>query len=96
MTHFHMNAWTPDETALPKVFKIKLVDAGADGIVFQNIRFCDLHGSENGLLERIFEKAGVPCLRLEREYGPLAEAGRLRMRLDAFMERLDRKGRHEA
>jgi len=71
-------------------------DAGADGIVFQNIRFCDLHGSENGLLERIFEKAGVPCLRLEREYGPLAEAGRLRMRLDAFMERLDRKGRHEA
>jgi hypothetical protein len=33
MTHFHMNAWTPDETAVPKVFKIKLVDAGADGIV---------------------------------------------------------------
>jgi len=31
MTHFHMNIWTPDATALPAVFKIKLVDFGADG-----------------------------------------------------------------
>jgi len=70
--------------------------AGAQGVVFQNIRFCDLHGSENGLLERAFEKAGLPCLRLEREYGILAETGRLRMRLAAFMERLDSRGDHAA
>ncbi|MFO8145142.1 MAG: hypothetical protein R6T89_05390 [Candidatus Syntrophosphaera sp.] len=31
MTHFHMDIWTPDPTALPAVFKIKLVDFGADG-----------------------------------------------------------------
>ena len=31
MTHFHMDMWTPDETADPAVFKIKLVDFGADG-----------------------------------------------------------------
>ncbi len=31
MTHFHMDFWTPDETADPAVFKIKLVDFGADG-----------------------------------------------------------------
>ena len=70
--------------------------AGVRGVVFQNIRFCDLHGSENGLLERAFEKAGLPCLRLEREYGILAETGRLRMRLAAFMERLDSRGDHAA
>lgn len=32
MTHFHMHIWTPDATAMPAVFKIKLVDFGADGV----------------------------------------------------------------
>jgi hypothetical protein len=31
MTHFHMDIWTADPTALPAIFKIKLVDFGADG-----------------------------------------------------------------
>ncbi|MBD3401389.1 hypothetical protein GF420_00725 [candidate division GN15 bacterium] len=31
MTHFHMDIWTPDPTAAPAVFRIKLVDFGADG-----------------------------------------------------------------
>jgi len=60
----------------------------ADGVILQNIRFCDLHGSENGIFERDLEAEGIPCMRLEREYGPLVESGRLRMRIDAFMERL--------
>ena len=31
MTHFHMDLWTPDATADPAAFKVKLVDFGADG-----------------------------------------------------------------
>jgi hypothetical protein len=31
MTHFYMDIWTPDPTADPAVFKVKLVDFGADG-----------------------------------------------------------------
>ena len=31
---------------------------------------------------------GIPCLKLEREYGPMAEEGRIKMRVDAFMENL--------
>lgn len=64
--------------------------AAIDGVILQNIRFCDLHGAENSLLERDLLAAGVPCLRLEREEGPLVETGRLRIRLDAFLERLAR------
>jgi len=63
-------------------------NASVDGVILQNVRFCDLHGSENGVLERDLEAAGIPCIRLEREYGPLVETGRIRMRLDAFMERI--------
>jgi bcr-type benzoyl-CoA reductase subunit C len=62
--------------------------AKVDGIILQNVRFCDLHGSENGVFERDLEAAGIPCMRLEREYGPLVETGRIRMRIDAFMERI--------
>ncbi len=59
-----------------------------DGVIMQNIRFCDLHGTENGLLERDLEKIGIPAMRLEREYGPLVERNRIIMRLDAFFERI--------
>ena len=31
MTHFHIDIWTPDPTAAPAVFKVKLVDFGANG-----------------------------------------------------------------
>jgi len=31
MTHFHFDFWTPDPTADPAVFKVKLVDFGSDG-----------------------------------------------------------------
>lgn len=62
--------------------------AAIDGVVLQNIRFCDLHGSENSLFERDLEARGIPCLKIEREYGPLVETGRIRMRLEAFLERL--------
>ena len=59
-----------------------------DGVIMQNIRFCDLHGSENGLFERDLEKNGLSALRIEREYGPLVDRGRLKMRVDAFVEQL--------
>ena len=59
-----------------------------DGVIMQNIRFCDLHGSENGLFERDLEESNLPALRIEREYGPLVDRGRLKMRVDAFIEQL--------
>ncbi|MBN2283036.1 MAG: 2-hydroxyacyl-CoA dehydratase [Deltaproteobacteria bacterium] len=71
-----------------QVLRRRIREARVDGVILQNIRFCDLHGSENGIFERDLEAEGVPCMRIEREYGPLVETGRLKMRIDAFMERL--------
>jgi len=70
----------------------RIKNLNADGVIMQNIRFCDLHGTENGLLERDFEKNNIPSLRIEREYGPLTETGRLKMRFDAFIEQLKTAG----
>ena len=69
----------------------KAKKAKIDGVILQNIRFCDLHGSENGLFERDLEAKGIPCMRLEREYGPLVETGRMKMRVDAFLERIEQR-----
>ena len=68
--------------------KEKAEKAKVDGVILQNIRFCDLHGSENSLFERDLEAVGIPCMKMEREYGPLVETGRIKMRIDAFLERI--------
>ena len=73
--------------------KNKIQQAKVDGVVMQNIRFCDLHGAENSLYERDLEAMGIPCLKLEREYGPMADSGRMKLRLTAFLERIAREKR---
>jgi benzoyl-CoA reductase subunit C len=62
-----------------------------DGVVMQNIRFCDLHGAENALFARDLDKIGVPSLRVEREYGPHIDAGRMKLRINAFLEQISGK-----
>ncbi len=69
----------------------KIKRLGVDGVVMQNIRFCDLHGAENSLFEKDLEAMGIPCIRIEREYGPLTETGRIKLRMNAFMDRISSK-----
>lgn len=64
--------------------------ARVDGVILEHIKFCDLHGADNALLKRDLEEAGIPAIELERQYGPLADAGRIRTRAQAFIERIGR------
>ncbi len=73
------------------MLKERIADSQAQGVIMQNIRFCDLHGAENALFERDLEAMGIPCLRVEREYGPHIDAGRMKLRINAFLERIDAK-----
>ena len=70
--------------------KDRIQEAGVKGAILENIKFCDLHGTENALLKNDLENEGIPVIELERQYGPLADAGRLKTRIQAFLERLDR------
>jgi bcr-type benzoyl-CoA reductase subunit C len=71
------------------MLKERIASSQAQGVIMQNIRFCDLHGAENALFERDLEAMGIPCLRVEREYGPHIDAGRMKLRINAFLERID-------
>lgn len=63
-------------------------DSAADGAVFFNNKFCDIHGIENVRLRMDLEKDGIPVLLLEKEYGAAADIGRLKTRVQAFLERI--------
>jgi benzoyl-CoA reductase/2-hydroxyglutaryl-CoA dehydratase subunit BcrC/BadD/HgdB len=60
----------------------------ADGAILEYIKFCDQHGTDNALLKYNLEKENIPVIELERQYGPLADAGRVRTRVQAFLERI--------
>lgn len=62
--------------------------AGAEGVILLNNKFCDLHGFDNALLRIRLEEQGVPVLCLEKEYGSPADHGRMRTRVQAFLERI--------
>ncbi len=62
--------------------------ANVKGAIFQHIKFCDLHGTDNALLKKDLDKKGIASIDLEREYGPLADAGRIRTRVQAFLEKI--------
>lgn len=60
-----------------------------DGIIVTHLKFCDLWGIESSLLTNAFREAGVPVLRLERDYR-LNNEGQLRTRIQAFLESMGR------
>jgi benzoyl-CoA reductase subunit C len=62
--------------------------ARVDGAVYLYNKFCDLHGVDSALLRRDLEGAGVPVLVLEKEYSARADLGRVKTRVQAFMERI--------
>jgi benzoyl-CoA reductase subunit C len=62
--------------------------AGVDGAIITYNKFCDLHGVEAVSLRMDLEKAGIPVLVLEKDYGSKADTGRIKTRVQAFLEKL--------
>jgi len=59
-----------------------------DGVIAVHNKFCDVHGVDNVQMRLALEKEGMPVLTLEKEYGSAADAGRIRTRVQAFLERI--------
>jgi benzoyl-CoA reductase/2-hydroxyglutaryl-CoA dehydratase subunit BcrC/BadD/HgdB len=57
----------------------------ADGVVIQVLKFCDTWGVEAASFFSYIREAGIPVLRLERDYR-LGGEGQLRTRIQAFIE----------
>ncbi len=69
----------------------KIKEDRIDGVIVQRLEFCDLSGGENMLVQHeVEDNTGIPVLSLDREY-LLGDTGRLRTRVEAFLERLERR-----
>lgn len=78
-----------DDFARRRDFVFDAVEgAGVDGVIVMHNKFCDVHGVDNVQLRLALEKEGVPVLQLEKEYGSAADVGRIRTRVQAFLERI--------
>jgi len=62
--------------------------SSADGVIVMHNKFCDVHGVDNVQLRLDLEKRDIPVLQLEKEYGSKADIGRIRTRVQAFLERI--------
>ena len=60
-----------------------------DGVIVEHIKFCDIWGIETSLLVDGLKEAGIPALRLERDYRQTGE-GQLRTRIQAFLEKMNK------
>lgn len=56
-----------------------------DGVIYCNLRFCDVFGYEVGIIEKNFKKSGIPFLRLEIGAEDMRE-GQLSIRLEPFID----------
>lgn len=59
-----------------------------DGVVIQAIKFCDLWGVDAVPMTTLLRDAGIPVLRLEREYQHTG-VGQLNTRIQAFIESIE-------
>ncbi len=63
--------------------------ARVDGAIITYNKFCDLHGVEAVSLRNDLENNGIPVLVLEKDYGSQADTGRIKTRVQAFLERIE-------
>lgn len=64
---------------------------GADGVIFESMKFCEFWSYEKILASHIFTKElHIPCCTIEKEYA-LGSVGQLRTRFQAFIESLEIK-----
>lgn len=64
-------------------------ESRADGVVIQILKFCDTWGVEATAFVSYIREAGIPVLRLERDYR-LGGEGQLRTRIQAFIESMSK------
>ena len=60
---------------------------GADGVIHYGLQFCQPYIMESIPVENKLEKIGIPCMRIETDYG-MEDVGQLKTRVEAFIEQI--------
>jgi benzoyl-CoA reductase/2-hydroxyglutaryl-CoA dehydratase subunit BcrC/BadD/HgdB len=71
------------------LLKERVREFGADGIIFQRMKFCDPWAGDGHNLYWRMKEEGIPFLGLDREYQASA-SGQVGTRVQAFLEQMDK------
>ncbi len=80
--------FTPNPTRLKHISQMAK-DYHADGVLHYCLQFCQPYQIEAMTVEKTFEQAGLPVLRVDTDYSQ-EDAGQIRTRIEAFIERIQR------
>jgi benzoyl-CoA reductase/2-hydroxyglutaryl-CoA dehydratase subunit BcrC/BadD/HgdB len=80
--------FTPNPTRVAYVQEMAK-NLHAQGVVHYSLQFCQPYIVESGPVEKALERGGLPTLRLETDYSQ-EDAGQLKTRIEAFVERLQK------
>ena len=78
--------FTPNDGRIEQI-KDLVREYKADGVIYYTLQFCHTYNVEGMRVEKALEAAGIPVLRIETDYG-MEDAGQIRTRVEAFMERI--------
>ncbi|WDP91235.1 MAG: 2-hydroxyacyl-CoA dehydratase [Desulfobacter sp.] len=78
--------FTPNTDRLDHI--VEMAEAyGADGVIHYGLQFCQPYLMESIPVEKALEEKGMPCLRIDTDYG-MEDAGQLKTRVQAFIEQI--------
>ncbi len=60
---------------------------GANGVIHYGLQFCQPYIMESIPVENTLEDLGIPCMRIETDYG-MEDLGQLKTRVEAFIEQI--------
>ena len=96
--HYIRNCQCPRMMSMDKVYGRKQYVAdlareyGADGIIYEQVKFCDPWAYERTLGASMLNKDfGYPVLSVDRPYNIASSAGQMRTRVQAFVESIEIK-----
>ncbi len=78
--------FTPNEQRLLNIQEMAAAYK-ADGVIHYGLQFCQPYLMESIPVEKALEEKGIPCLRIETDYG-MEDMGQLKTRVEAFVEQL--------
>ncbi len=78
--------FTPNQDRLDHIMEMAQ-DFKADGVIHYGLQFCQPYIMESIPVEKALEKQGIPCLRIETDYGT-EDVGQMKTRVEAFIEQI--------
>ncbi|MFA5866680.1 MAG: double-cubane-cluster-containing anaerobic reductase [Actinomycetota bacterium] len=81
--------FSPNDERIDNILKLAK-EYNVDGVVYTSLMFCDPYAVEYIKVKDALDKAGIPVLKIETDYG-MEDAGQIRTRVEAFLEQVKEK-----